>query len=249
MKKLVFLLIVAFAFTGCVTTDPTYTNIGKLSYQSKQYQSSQDLSDLSLAIAKPEIKINITLSRTLKSALRKRIEANACALAGYLSEEMKKALIAQGFTVTDTFDSINSMTFTQKRNTSALFTAFIKFDIDENSMTSMDSQKGPISAEGELTAKAKLQIATIEPLSGEIVWLKTVPVGDISTNLMYPYYPRLNATESIIPNELLDSTNAMDSMFVNSSVSIVNAINKFVDVQEFQFLNTDIKKLKKIKRY
>lgn len=162
---------------------------------------------------------------------------------------MRKILVAKGFTVTETFNSLNAMTFTQKRNTSALFTAFVRIDIDEATMTELTKDFVPIRIFGDIASRVKLSIATVEPLSGETIWLKNVPVENSSTTLQYPYYPRLNATDSMIPNELVSTVHSLDDIFAKTNNEILSAVTKYVSVEEFKFLNDDIKKLKNIKRY
>lgn len=247
-KQLAALALATLITAGCASTDPTHRNIGKLDLKPMQYSNPTKLSELSLAVARPDVIVEMSLSRTLKNALNERLKSDALVLACYLTQELKKSLIAQGFTVTDTFETINNMTFTQKRNTSALFTAYIKIEIAENTFTTIENGV-PLSAAGELQAKAKLQIATVEPLSGEMVWIKSVPVSDVSVLLNYPYYTQLQATDVIIPNELVDAATSVDRLFADSGKAIMAAVNKYVSVEEFQFLNTDIDKIKQIKRY
>lgn len=247
-KQFILLALLALITAGCSSTSSTHQNIGKLDLKPMQYDNPQKLSELSLAVSRPDVTIEMSFSRTIKNALNERLKSNALILACYLTQELKKSLIAQGFAVTDTFDSVNNMTFTQKRNTSALFTAHIKIDISENSFTTIVDGM-PVSAEGDLNAKAKLQVSTVEPLSGEIVWLKSVPISDVTAALNYPYYTQLQATDVIIPNELVSTTNSIDRLFADSAQAIVDAVNKYVSVEEFQFLNADIDKIKQIKRY
>lgn len=249
MKKFFILLVLAVMIAGCMAGSATYTNVGTLNLQPMQVTRSTEVSDLSLAIAKPEVIINFKASNTLKAAISERIKSDALALACNLSLEMKKILIAKGFTVTEVFNNLNTMTFTQKRNTSALFTAFIKINIDEATMTELTKDYVPVKTYGDLASSAKISIATVEPLSGETIWYKNVPVENSSISLQYPYYPRLNATDSMIPNELVPAVQSLDGIFSSTNDRILEAVMKYVSVEEFKFLNDDIKKLKNIKRY
>lgn len=248
IKHLLTAVILVIFAAGCTSSGVQYTNMGSMDLPIKSYSQKENLSDLSLAIAKPEVIITFKASNTMKAALDKRIKADAYTLACHLTQEMRKILIAKGFTVTDTFDSLNAMTFTQKRNTSALFTAFIKIEINEETLSEL-LEYVPQRAFGNISSNSKLQIATIEPLSGEIVWLKNVPIRDTDNQLAYPYYASMNASESMIPNELVGTAESVDQLFIDTNNEIIAAVDKFVDVNEFMFLNTDIKKLKNIKRY
>ncbi|ADD69113.1 hypothetical protein Dacet_2351 [Denitrovibrio acetiphilus DSM 12809] len=250
MKKILILITIVSAIfiAGCAPSAVNYTNISSMDLPVKKYPSRENLSDLSLAIAKPEVTISFKASNSLKLALRKRIAQDAYILACHLTQEMRKILVAKGFTITDTFDNLNAMTFTQKRNTSALFTAFISIEINEETLSDLVDYV-PQLAHGVISSKAKLQIATIEPLSGEIVWLKNVPVQDSDIQLQYPYWASMNASETQIPVELSGTVNSIDDIFKQTNEKITQAVDSFVSVDEFMFLNTDIKKLKKIKRY
>jgi len=250
MKKIIILTIVALStlLAGCAPSGVTYTKISKMTLPIKTYDEKENLSDLSLAIARPEVTITFKASNTLKAALQKRIASDAYTLACHLTSEMRKILVAKGFTITDTFDNLNAMTFTQKRNTSALFTAFINIEIGEETLSEL-LDFVPQKAFGDIASKAKLQIATIEPLSGETVWLKNVPIQDSDIQLQYPYYPNMNASDTMIPAELAGTAESIDGLFKLTNQQITDAVDKFVDVNEFMFLNQDIKKLKKIKRY
>lgn len=248
MKKIFLIFAVAVMFAGCAG-QTTYTNVGPLNLSMKNTPKSMELSELSLAIARPEVVITLDASNTLKAAIGERLKADALTLACHLTQQMREMLVAKGFTITDVYDNLNMMTFTQKRNTSALFTAFIKVDIKEVSSSELTKDYIPIKAYGTLAASAKMSIATVEPLSGETVWIKDVPIENSSTDIAYPYYPRLDATDQMIPNEIVPAVQSLDASFMKSSDRILDAVEKFVDVKEFRFLNEDIKKLKQIKRY
>jgi hypothetical protein len=250
MKKIFILLTIASAvfLGGCTQSAVQYTSVAAMKLPIKSYPAKENLSDLSLAIAKPEVTISFKASNLMKASLQKRIAQDAYMLACHLTSEMRKILVAKGFTITDTFENLNSMTFTQKRNTSALFTAFINIEITEDTLSDLLDYV-PQRVYGSIVSKAKLHIATIEPLSGETVWIKNVPVNDSTIELAYPYYPNVNASETLIPNELTGTAKSLDGLFLKTNNEIVEAVDAFVTVDEFMFLNTDIKKLKKIKRY
>jgi|GEM_PF-2088945 hypothetical protein len=249
MKKYTLSLIFALILlTGCAK-GPTYTEISPLKLNQANVQKGNAMSELSMAIARPEIKIKFNASNGLKSAIEERFKADAAIIACHLTREMRRILVEKGFTVLETYDSLNSMTFTQKRNTSAVFTAFIKINLDEISQTELTKDNMPVRVFGHIMSSSELSIATIEPLSGEIIWLKNVPVDDARIQIDYPYYPRLDATEFRIPNELVPAVTSLDKWFATSNDAILQGIVDYVSVEEFRFLNRDIEKLKDIKRY
>lgn len=247
-KNILFLIFVSLVLAGCATV-PTYTEMPPIKLSQANVQEDNARSELSMAIARPNIILTFDASNSLKAAIEERFKADAVTLACHLTREMRRILVEKGFTVLETYDSLNNMTFTQKRNTSALFTAFLNINLKEVSQTELTKDYVPVRVFGNILSSSELSIATIEPLSGEIIWLKNVPVDDARIYIDYPYYPRMDATNALIPNELVPAVQSLDEWFSATNNAILKGIVDYVSVEEFRFLNEDIEKLKNIKRY
>jgi hypothetical protein len=166
---------------------------------------------------------------------------------------VEKVLLSKGFTITDIFTNYNDMTFTQKRNTSALFYPEIDIEIEEKSQheTVQFLFLKDHSIKGRMEIRARVNIVMLEPLSGEKLWIKSLPVSDVDEIVVYEpaQYggPQLNGY--LVPENLQPIAATIDDMFKSISEEVLVATNKYVERQEFEFLNTDIERLKQIKRY
>jgi hypothetical protein len=171
-----------------------------------------------------------------------------------MTAESAKILLSKGFTITDRFQSYNAMTFTQKRNTSALFYPEIIIDMEEK------SQREHITApfyfandklKGRLEINAKVNIIMLEPLSGEKLWVKSIPVTGLNEVVEYSYdhYAGNELNGIAVPEDLVPIASKIDALLTTISKDVLEATAKYVEKHEFEFLNTDIVKLKGIKRY
>src|SRR6185369_3306586 len=160
--KLLVIMISISMLSGCVK----YVNMADLQLVTKNYPKPDEVSNLSFALAEPDLKIKYSLTGTNMSGLSERIRYDANKVACFMTAESEKIL------------SYNSMTFTQKRNTSALFYPEIVIDIEEK------AQREHITApfyfpkdklKGRLEINAKVNIIMLEPLSGEKLWVKSIP--------------------------------------------------------------------------
>lgn len=248
--KFFALLVVGLILTGCSTK---YVEMPDLNLTQKNYPSPEEISNLSFALAEPYIKVNTALTTTTDSGLIERVKNDTKRISCYLNDEINKILLSKGFTITDRFQSPNHLTFTQKRNTSALFYPEIVIEVTEKSQLELtkflffQSQ----SVKGRLQIDAIVNIVMMEPLSGEKIWVKSLPIEEINDNVIYKPNryggPSLNGFA--VPLNLEEIADKVDNMFEEISESVIYATEKYVEKNEFEFLNDDIIKLKGIKRY
>ena len=242
-------LITMLILSGCMN----YVMMPDLTLGSKNYPKPEDISSLSFALAQPSITVATDLTRTANGGLIDRIKNDTSKVSCHLTGEVQKILLSKGFTITDTFDSYNDMTFTQKRNTSALFYPEIRIDIDEKSQLDTWSFLifGGRNINGRMEINATVNIVMLEPLSGEKLWIKSLPVKGIDDLVHYTpaIYggPQLNGVA--VPQNLQPIAGKIDNMFEQISKEVLLATNKYVERSEFEFLNKDIERLKQIKRY
>jgi hypothetical protein len=249
IHRLLVLMLAVFMLSGCTK----YVNMADLKLVTKNYPKPEEPSKLSFALAEPDLKIKIAVSNTATSGLVERIKYIGAKTGCFMTAESEKILLSKGFTITETFESYNAMTFTQKRNTSALFYPEIIIDMEEK------SQREHLSApfyskdtiKGRLEVNAKVSIVMLEPLSGEKIWVKSIPVTGLDE--IVEYKPELYIGTELngiaVPEDLVPIATKIDAMFTKISEDVLEATNKYVEQHEFEFLNTDIVKLKGIKRY
>lgn len=251
MKKSTLLSLfsaIILTFGGC---SESYKPLPSLHLKNKNYPNPEEISTLSFALAKPNFKVHTTLSRTLSAAFKEHMKYNTEKIACHLTGEINKILLSKGFTITQTFRSYNDMTFTQKRNTSALFFPEIIIDVEEKTLTDYVDNV-PSATRGDLMVSARVNIIMLEPLSGEKIWVKSIPVDEISAPIEYlPNYEygRGGSDAYTVPQELYPIATKLDNFFLKIDNDVIEATNKYVEQNEFEFLNDDIKRLKGIKRY
>lgn len=251
MKSRIFLLILmalGFAFSGC---SQKYAHLESLDLKSKNYPNPEEISTLSFALAEPDFKVRTVLSYTLTSAFKDRLRYDTEQMGCHLTNELDKILLSKGFTITDRFRSYNNMTFTQKRNTSALFFPKITISVEEKTLTDYIDNTATAIA-GDIVVSAHVKIIMLEPLSGEKVWIKSIPVDDFTASIEYTptyEYGKGLAGAHTVPEELGPIALQLDEFFVKINEAVIEATNKYVEQNEFEFLNDDIKRLKGIKRY
>ena len=211
----------------------------------QDYPKPEEVSNLSFALAEPHIKIHTEMSSTATSGLIDRIKQDTKDVACYLNDEINKILLSKGFTITSHFQSYNHMTFTQKRNTSALFYPEIIISIEESSM-----RTGARIA-GLMRIDATVNIVMMEPLSGEKLWVKSLPIEEMDEQVRYSFgqYGGQRLDGHYVPKNLKAIAAKVDRLFEEISAEVIDATEKYVERQEFECLNEDIKRLKGIKRY
>ena len=247
--KLIVIMIMVSMFSGCVK----YVDMPDLKLDTKNYPKPDEVSSLSFALAEPDMKIKFDFTSTANSGLAERIKHDANKVSCFMTAEAEKILLSKGFTITEKFQSHNAMTFTQKRNTSALFYPEIIIDIEEKSQLEtlqvlmFKSEK----IKGRLEINAKVNIIMLEPLSGEKIWVKSIPVTGFDESVVYkPYqYGGSELNGIAVPEDLVPIAAKIDTMINTISLDVLEAMAKYVERHEFEFLNTDIVKLKGIKRY
>lgn len=253
MKLICKMLVLMFSvsmLSGCFVT---YVEMPDLKLVSKDYPKPDEATNLSFALAEPDLKIKVDLTSTANSGLMERIRYNANKVACFITPEAQKILLSKGFTITEKFQSYNAMTFTQKRNTSALFYPEIVIDIEEKSqleivqLLMVRDQK----IKGRIQINAKVNIIMLEPLSGEKLWVKSIPVTGYDEPVVYQFnqYAGTELNGVSVPEDLVPIADKIDKMLSAISQEVLDATAKYVEKSEFEFLNSDIVKLKGIKRY
>lgn len=267
MKKILCVFVcslIFFCLTGCVE-EIKHARMKDIYLVHKNYPQPIAQNNLSFAYAEPELTVVAEISDELKNGLYERLKYNSKNIACHLNGELDKIILSKGFTITDRFRSLQYMTFTEKRNTTALFYPDIKVKIVEKSDIENIST-GEFTTSGTLEIDAEVNIIMIEPMSKEKIWIKSIPVQEITDSFQYnnafwagPYGSRLirnteyykvgRGQKHDVPENLSDIAKKIDGFFEEIDEKIIESTMRFVDAEEFAFLNSDIRKLKTIKRY
>lgn len=245
IKITVLVVVLVSLFTGC---GPKFETLGELKLKEHNYKAKESAKDVAFAVAKPEFVIKTKMSRLLSNGLASRLEHNANVISCHLTSELSKLILGKGITITDTFNSRNDMTFTQKRETSALYYPEITIKLNEQSMTLYD-ERMPLSTQGDLIVSAQVKIVMLEPLSGEKIWVKSLPINNSSIAVKYPNSIFKSSSPSQVQDTVVSVAKAIDTLLVKINDEIIKSTSKYITIEEFRFLNSDIRKLKNIKRY
>ncbi len=268
MKRTIKMILVACLLTilsACGPTVVPYHKMGDLHLTAKNYPRTAEPNNLAFAYAEPVLQIDLEISEELKNGLKERVDYLGQSVKCHLNSELYKIILAKGFTITGRYKSYRYMSFTEKRNTTALFYPEITIKITERSDIQHEGDM-EFSTSGSLDITANVNIVMLEPLSKEIIWIKSIPVNEISDSFQYKnaFWAGAYGTQLIrnvtkykvgrgqkhdVPENLSELAEKIDKVFTEVDRRIIEATRRFVEPDEFTFLNTDIKKLKKIKRY
>jgi hypothetical protein len=232
--------------TGCGSS---FVGIDALDLPTKEHpKNTKAARDIAFSIAKPQFIIKAKLSPDLSRGLRERLQYDVNTIACHLTSEMESMLISKGIAVANIFESIEDMTYTQKKESTALLYPVIEIELLQS--TTSEYEGGRIlSTSGNLLGKAEISLVMIEPLSKEKVWVKHISSSKNSIALNYYGTIFNNNTPFQIQNNLEETSKNIDDILIKIDQQILDAIDKYITKEEFKYLNEDIIKLKGIKRY
>jgi len=259
MKKsinIILTIIFAFILLGCSSKEVSpYTNLNSIELPTKNYPTSTNKNSvLSFATINPVLKINLNVSQDVYNSLSKRLKDDVNKLSCRIPIEIKKILISKGISVSDNYWSRNDMTFSQKRDTSILFYPIIKIDIDQNTLDTIEVEdriEKKIETKGKIQINARVELIALEPLSGEKIWIKSLPLKreKLEKDISYKGTLKRSLNVFTVDTKAKDIAQNIDNLIIEIYTKILEGVDKFVDYDEFILLNKDIDKIKKIKRY
>jgi hypothetical protein len=232
--------------TGC---GPSFVSLDPLDLKKNNYPKTNNNKDVAFAIARPQLIVKTKISTDLNRGLSGRLQYDVNEIACHLTSEIQKMLVARGIDITDTFDNKADMTFTQKRETTALLYPVIVLELQQHSSTEVADGRVVQRTTGEIKVKATTTLVMLEPLSGEKIWIKHVSDKKMSIRIDYPGLLHNNTSPFQVQESVAQVAQDIDKLLIKVDNEILSKVNKFVTKEEFTFLNDDIKKLKNIKRY
>ena len=246
LRRFGFMIFLTF-ISGCAAH---YVTLEEISLPKKIYPPPQEISNFELVLAQPDIVVETELSDWLDVVLQKRLNHHVNSISCHLTDELHSLLISKGFTISDTVVGRDHMSFIDKRNTRALFVPSIRIQLQEDSFTGFKRSR-PVNASGNILMKSQVQIIMQEPLSGENVWIRNIPVDNSAQQVTYVIPTDVEASEisrSTVPEELAEVAKKIDSIFEDVAANILKASDQYIERDEFEFLNEDIQRLKKRQR-
>ncbi len=232
-------------FSGCGTS---FVAIEPLELPKNKYVDTGDKMDIAFAIARPDFTIKTDISSSLERGTKRRLLYASNEISCHLTDEIERMLVAKGITITDVFESRGAMTFTQKKETTALLYPRITIKLIQDSDTVYQGRQ-ELKTSGDLMVKFDVSIVMVEPLSGEKVWVKHLYSNKETLELEYKGQILTNKSTTKIQKNLALIMKDIDEQLVKVDNQILAAISQHVTKSEFKYINDDIKKLKGIKRY
>lgn len=246
MKSAVFLSAsLIMLLSGC---GQKFADVGTVQFKQNSYPSAEQMSPTHFAIAKPDILIKANLSMDMHNAVDRRLSYLSDELACNLMREFQKAIVSKGITISDKFSSRSDMTFSQKKNTTAIVIPIIQLSLAQSSISDYEDGRQEFTS-GNLSLTIKVRLEMIEPLSGEKIWIKDLPLKENSTNINYCGYLMQISNPMMAENQMAENIKYLDNLVYSVYDQILEAVNKYIDREEFEYLADDIKNLKNRSTY
>lgn len=246
MKSAVFLSAsLIMLLSGC---GQKFADVGTVQFKQNSYPNAEQMSSTHFAIAKPDILIKANLSMDMHNAIDRRLSYLSDELACNLMREFQKAVISKGITISDKFSSRSDMTFSQKKNTTAIVIPIIQLGLAQSSISDYEDGRQEFTR-GNLSLTIKVRLEMIEPLSGEKIWIKDLPLKENSTNVNYYGYLMQISNPMMAENQMVENIKYLDNLVYSVYDQILEAVNKYIEREEFEYLADDIKNLKNRSTY
>jgi hypothetical protein len=240
--NLLLLLSILFVFTGCAKRMLPDAN-----FQSTYYNNEGSISDTSIAIVYPNVKIDMKVSDFLNFHLTPRLSYNANALSCALLDDIEKILYSKGIKVKYKIQNYLNMTPQEKKEANVLLYPSIVLHMNENSITKTvttthigllagSTQTDIIDVSGYLHVKGDINIDAIEPLSDKKVWSVTIPMTNSAIPFKYgAFYHSIDTTSSknMFHPWLFNTMKSIDKVFLDAYEITTSTIYRDINSAKF----------------
>lgn len=257
MKKLLFpsiLFSLIFLLSGC---GPTRAYLQEPAFSKQDLKKIEVPKSESIAIAQGHIILKTEVSPLSDKIYVPRIKYTTKKLNCFIKEQLKEVALAKGFTVMGNYNSLDDMTFTEKKKTTAVLVPEITIYIKEHGRALLQKSRtheAIFSGQGLLETKVDVKLIMIEPLSNEMIWKKNFTTlkdfTTIAVNYQSIQYYQAPSSETNVNSVFAKSIEELESLVYNEIAKrVVSESYRYLEHEEFIHLKPDIKNLKNIKRY
>ncbi len=111
------------------------------------------------------------------------------AFVSSMKADLEKMLVAKGFKVTGPYDSIDVMTFPEKKTADLTLTPIVDVRAAEQitNKTGTGSVFFPYQADGVYVVSGWVSLVMLEPLTGEKIWIKRIEVSPVQQSFLWKY--------------------------------------------------------------
>jgi hypothetical protein len=193
--------------------------------QQAQYQVKED----------KRLRRQLAISRlqaTGESEVSGRVNTMTDAFLDSSKKDLERLLLAKGLKTAGPFKDVEDMTFAEKRDATFTLVPTIKLNIDR----AQPNLGGEVpSARGQVSASCEFALVLFEPLSGQKIWQKRLPIPTQTA----PYAVEL--TDTTLTDDRAEATTKMlSSLYKN----LFDTIGKHADPEEFATLSVQALELK-----
>ena len=213
----------------------------------------------------------------LAGSLSERSAALSTDLQNALSRDVESMLVAKGFRVPGQFASLDQMTFPQKDKTTMVLVPTISLSVvTQPGITSLiywrsNRPSGPPKTEpmkifrgkvmlggdkyeesGQFTLRGSIDLQLLEPLTGQLLWTKGVPVSESSKGWTRYYWNEgftdnkgnVVCTEEHPVPGYDERDAALTTLLADAYRATLTQLSKYLSREEIVHLNADATKLK-----
>lgn len=204
---------------------------------------------------KPPASVKITLSIVSPfypdgdAYLSRKYKKVSQGWAKSFSTDLDKIIVAKGMTVMGNFDTLDLMTYPDKKNTN--LTLSPEFVITEETRKGQPFYKGgKIHTPVTVRLSGQVRLIMREPLSSEKIWIKSIPVDSLEEKgeiLSEAVYTRDGLMEGDVTYN--GAEDAVANMIKKLYPSMMDTVWRYLDVQEIKVLKEKSEEVRKLKRY
>lgn len=179
-------------------------------------------------------------------------------LARSIAADLDKIIVAKGMTVTGPYDSLDMMAYPDKKNADLSLTPEFFFNTQSRELDDWKHKDGNMQQTVGVRLDGSIILALREPLSSEKIWIKKIPVAELSEEAVViaeskPIYRRQGDYLPIgyeAGRILYDGKqDAIANMIKKLYPTIMNTAWKYLDTQEINILKEKAKEIRVKKVY
>jgi len=173
--------------------------------------------------------------------------------------DLDKIIVAKGMTVTGPFESLDMMTYPDKKNADLTLTPEIFINVQSRDITDWEMKGSDWFIKTvEVKVDAWVVLMMREPLSSEKIWIKKIGVGEMAESAEiwaqvmdmgprpeYPYIRKYGPGRYLYDGTKDAVANIIKKMYPN----IMQTTWRYLDTQEILVLKEKAEEIKKLKRY
>lgn len=214
--KTILVAIVALAFVSCATLKETdFVAVERPpSPPGTLFSFDAQKEGTSTGISVGVVAANYTADVRLGGPLDNRASALATELRNAMSRDVQRVLVAKGFSVAGEFSTLERMTFPEKDRTTMVLVPTITlsmlyqpsavnkvywrsrgisgppqeepFKIYRAKQVMMGGEK--FEQRGQFTVRGSVDLQLLEPLTGQTLWVKSIPINESSRNWTWYFW-------------------------------------------------------------